>query len=136
MTGARESGRHPASHVETRAGWRAPSLRQKTGDPADNLTDRGGTGTTAMTYTIYDFIGNIGLFLLLGTYFLLLLNKIESRSVLYSLSNAAASTLIGISLLVDFNLSAFLVEVFWLAISLFGIGKWCYLRRKATPPAH
>ena len=83
-----------------------------------------------MTYTIFDFIGNVGLFLLLGTYLLLMMNKIESRSVVYSLANAAASTLIGISLLVNFNLSAFLVELFWLIISLFGLGKWLYFRLK------
>lgn len=85
-----------------------------------------------MTYTIYDFIGNIGLALLLGTYLLLLMNKIESRSVLYSLLNAFASTFIGISLLVDFNLSAFLVELFWLIISLYGIAKFFYTRFKSA----
>lgn len=81
-----------------------------------------------MTYTIYDFIGNIGLVLLLGTYLLLILNKMESRNVIYSLLNAVASTCIGISLLVDFNLSAFMVELFWLLISLCGIARYFYTR--------
>jgi hypothetical protein len=81
-----------------------------------------------MAYSIYDFIGNVGLFLLIGTYFLLQINKIESRSVMYSVLNALASTLIGVSLLVDFNLSAFLVEAFWLLLSLYGIIHNVYLR--------
>jgi len=34
-----------------------------------------------------------------------------------------------VSLLVDFNLSAFLIEVFWVAISLIGIQRWLRARR-------
>lgn len=82
-----------------------------------------------MQYALHDFIGNIGLVLLLGTYLLLQMGRLESASLAYSLLNAAASLCIGISLLFAFNMSAFLVEVFWLLISLYGICRF-FLRRK------
>ncbi|MBD5647504.1 MAG: hypothetical protein HDQ89_07780 [Desulfovibrio sp.] len=82
-----------------------------------------------MQYALHDFIGNIGLVLLLGTYLLLQMGRIESASLAYSLLNAAASLCIGVSLLFAFNMSAFLVEVFWLLISLYGICKF-FLRRR------
>lgn len=63
-----------------------------------------------MHYAFHDFIGNIGLVLLLGTYLLLQMGKIDSTRPLYSLLNALAALLIGVSLLFAFNMSAFLVE--------------------------
>jgi hypothetical protein len=82
-----------------------------------------------MQYTVYDFIGNIGLVLLLGTYLLLQAEKIKSEDVKYSILNALASGLIAISLLVQFNLSAFLVEAFWFMISIYGIAKFFTQKR-------
>ena len=74
-----------------------------------------------MTYTFYDVLGNIGVFLIILTYLLLQLQKMTSDSLLYSLINALGASLIIISLLFDFNLSAFIVEAFWVIISLIGI---------------
>jgi len=45
--------------------------------------------------------------------------------------NAVGAALIAVSLLVDFNLSAFLIEVFWVAISLIGIQRWWRARHPA-----
>ena len=85
-----------------------------------------------MHYALHDFIGNIGLVLLLGTYLLLQRGKIDSTRPLYSLLNALAALLIGVSLLFAFNMSAFLVEAFWFVISLYGIIN-CLRRRSARP---
>lgn len=85
-----------------------------------------------MHYAFHDFIGNIGLVLLLGTYLLLQMGKIDSTRPLYSLLNALAALLIGVSLLFAFNMSAFLVEAFWFVISLYGIIN-CRRRRSARP---
>ena len=82
-----------------------------------------------MTYTVYDLLGNIGVFLIILTYLLLQLRKMTSESLLYSVLNAVGAMLIIVSLLFDFNLSAFIVEAFWVIISLIGIGKY-YLHRK------
>lgn len=74
-----------------------------------------------MQYAFHDFIGNMGLLLLLGTYLLLQLGRISSGQLRYSILNALASLLIGISLIFKFNMSAFLVEAFWFVISVYGI---------------
>ena len=83
-----------------------------------------------MTYSIYDVLGNIGVFLILLTYLLLQIRKLSSESLSYSALNALGAALIIVSLLFDFNLSAFIVESFWVIISLIGIGRF-YLRRGA-----
>jgi len=74
-----------------------------------------------MSYDIFDFLGNIGVFLILIMYLLLQLKKINSDSLMYSILNALGATLILISLYFKFNLSAFIIEIFWLLISVYGI---------------
>lgn len=73
-----------------------------------------------MRYGLLDFLGNIGVLLLMIAYLLLQLNKL-SNGLLYSTLNALGAGLIVVSLLTNFNLSAFLMEVFWVLISLIGI---------------
>ena len=82
-----------------------------------------------MEYAWYDFVGSIGVALIIITYIFLQLEKIRSEQLLYSLLNAVGASLILISLFYSFNFSAFIVEFFWLLISLFGIGKY-FLRKK------
>lgn len=74
-----------------------------------------------MSYSWHDVVGNAGVFLLLTAFLLLQLNKIDSEQISYSLMNTVGAILILISLAVDFNLSAFAIEFFWLLISLVGI---------------
>jgi hypothetical protein len=82
-----------------------------------------------MNYGALDLIGNIGVVLLVTTYLMLQLNKLSSDGLAYSVLNAVGAALIVISLLVDFNLSALVIEVFWVLISLLGIYR--YFRLKA-----
>jgi hypothetical protein len=81
-----------------------------------------------MQYTFYDFVGIIGTLVIIGTYLLLQFGKIKSETLAYSLLNAIGAGLILISLVYSFNFSAFIVEFFWLLISLFGIGRY-FLRK-------
>lgn len=83
-----------------------------------------------MSYGLLDVIGNAGVVILMVTYLLLQLNRLRSDDLAYSLLNAIGACLIIISLLVDFNLSALLMEVFWVLISLLGIYR--YFRLKAV----
>lgn len=76
-----------------------------------------------MDYSFYDFLGNIGVLLILVMYLSLQTDKISSRSLIYSLLNALGALLILISLYFQFNLSAFIIEFFWLMISLYGLYK-------------
>ncbi|MBK7103896.1 MAG: hypothetical protein IPH62_01250 [Ignavibacteriae bacterium] len=81
-------------------------------------------------YSIYDFIGIVGVFLIILAYLLLQLNKIKSENIKYSLMNLFGAAFVIISLLNDFNISAFVIEVFWVLISFFGIFK--YFQNKKT----
>ena len=81
-----------------------------------------------MNYGPLDFIGNVGVVLLVITYGMLQLNKLSSDSLAYSLLNAAGASLIVVSLIYDFNLSALLMEVFWVLISLLGIYRYFRLK--------
>lgn len=74
-------------------------------------------------YSLADFIGNVGVLLILVAYVLLQFEKIDSRRVPYSLMNALGAAMILFSLYFDFNLSAFVIEFFWLLISLVGIAR-------------
>ncbi len=77
-----------------------------------------------MNYTWYDLVGNVGVATILITYLLLQMNKFKSSDFVYSLLNAVGASLILTSLIYDFNLSAFLIEFFWLLISIYGIVKY------------
>lgn len=77
-----------------------------------------------MNYSLYDFLGTIGVILIILMYLLLQLNKIKSTSIVYSSLNALGAILIIISLIFEFNLSAFIIESFWLIISIYGIIKY------------
>ena len=81
-----------------------------------------------MTYAWYDIIGTVGVAVIILTYILLQLGRIRSEQLVYSLLNAGGALLILVSLYFSFNFPSFIVEFFWLLISLFGIGQ--YLRRK------
>lgn len=82
-----------------------------------------------MNYGLVDLIGNVGVVVLMITYLMLQLNKIRSDGLAYSVLNALGAGLIIVSLLVNFNLSALLMEVFWVLISFVGIYR--YFRLKA-----
>jgi len=82
-----------------------------------------------MSYGPLDFVGNVGVVILIITYLMLQLNKLPSDGLAYSLLNAIGASLIVVSLLFDFNLSALLMEVFWVLISFVGIYR--YFRLKA-----
>jgi hypothetical protein len=83
-----------------------------------------------MNYGLLDFVGNVGVVVLMITYLLLQLNRLRSDDLSYSLLNAIGASLIVLSLLVNFNFSAFLMEVFWVLISFVGIYR--YFRLKAV----
>lgn len=82
-----------------------------------------------MGYTWYDFVGNVGVFLLLAAYLLLQLNKLSSNQLSYSILNGVGAIFILISLTYEFNLSAFAIEFFWLLISLVGIVNYYRAKR-------
>ena len=85
-----------------------------------------------MKYSFTDFLGNIGVVLIIIDYLLLQLNRISSNSLSYSLLNAVGATLIIVSLISNFNLSAFIMEAIWVLISLFGLYR-CFRPQPVKP---
>jgi len=85
-----------------------------------------------MNYGLLDFVGNVGVVVLMVTYLLLQLNRLRSDDLSYSLLNAIGASLIVVSLLVNFNLSALLMEVFWVLISFVGIYRYFRLKVAAS----
>ena len=74
-----------------------------------------------MEYQWHDVIGNVGVVAILATYALVQLERLEVRDLSYSLLNALGAAFVLVSLIFEFNLSSFLIEVTWLAISVYGI---------------
>jgi hypothetical protein len=86
-----------------------------------------------MGYGWSDLAGNVGVALIILAYLGLQLGRIDGRGLHYSLANAFGAALILVSLAYDFNLSAFIIEIFWIAISLIGV--WRGYRRERQNPA-
>jgi len=84
----------------------------------------------SFNFDLFDLAGFIGVLLIVIAYLLLQLDKLPSSSLRFSLLNAAGSLLIIVSLVFKFNVSAFLVEVFWFLISLLGLIKWFISRKR------
>ena len=82
-----------------------------------------------MSYSIYDFLGNVGVFFIIFSYLLLQLNKLESNDPKYSVMNFFGAALVIVSLIENFNMSALVIEVFWVGISIFGIVKYLYKKK-------
>ncbi|MBX3293400.1 MAG: hypothetical protein KF881_10980 [Acidobacteria bacterium] len=77
-----------------------------------------------MNITIFDVLGTVGVAMIIITYVLLQTGRLLSTQLSYSLLNAIGAALILISLYYSFNLSAFIVEAFWLIISVYGIVRY------------
>jgi len=72
-------------------------------------------------YHWHDFVGNLGVVLIIASYFWMQIGRIAGQDSVYSIVNAIGAALVLISLYFDFNLSAALVESFWLVISILGL---------------
>ena len=85
------------------------------------------------TYTWSDFVGNIGVILLVATYGGLQFNYLDAKGFWYSLNNLLVAILLGINLYYKPNLSSILIEIFWLLISSYGLWRWWNDKRVHSP---
>ena len=69
----------------------------------------------------HDLVGGLGVLSIVGTYLGVQLDRVDARSVGYAAANALGAAFVLVSLSVDFNLSAALIEGFWLVASLIGL---------------
>lgn len=73
---------------------------------------------------IEDIIGTVGVIIIVITYFLLQIEKIQSIDLTYSMLNILGSSMILVSIFENWNFASFLIEFFWILISLIGIYKF------------
>ncbi len=76
-----------------------------------------------MNYYWYDAVGNVGVLLVLACYFLIQAGRLDIRALPYSVLNGVGAILIMVSLFYSFNLSSFVIECAWLAISVYGVAR-------------
>lgn len=82
-----------------------------------------------MTFHWYDWAGYIGVLLVLLAYFLLQARKLQGHKLGYQLMNILGAFGVLLSLTFgSFNWSAFLLEVAWIAIGIYGIARGVQLK--------
>jgi hypothetical protein len=86
----------------------------------------------AYEYNWADFVGNIGVALLIGSYALLQFDRINPRGLWYSLINLFVAILLMISLYHKPNLSGIIIEAFWFVLSIYGLIKYFKSRQSNT----
>ena len=74
-----------------------------------------------MSITLPDLIGFSGVALLIVTYALLQLERIDPKGFWYSFNNLLVAILVTVSLVYTPNLASIVIEVFWFLISLYGV---------------
>lgn len=85
-----------------------------------------------MIYGWHDLLGNVGVVLVLATYLLVQLEKLSATRPPYLIANGLGAFLILMSLVNEFNLSAFAIELAWLSISVYGLIRCLVGRRSGT----
>jgi hypothetical protein len=70
-----------------------------------------------------DLAGLVGVAAIVGAYLLMQVGRVTGQHAAYSAVNAVGAALVMVSLIYRFNLSAFLVEAFWVVISVVGFAR-------------
>ena len=70
---------------------------------------------------IYDLLGVVGSIIIIAAYFATQRGWVEASDWRFPLANLIGALLILLSLMVAWNLAAFVMEVFWIAISVYGL---------------
>lgn len=81
----------------------------------------------------YDWAGYLGVALVLLAFLLLQSSRLQGNGLTYQLMNIAGAIGVMLSLLFgNFNASAFLMQLAWLVISIYGIVRGIRVRREAA----
>lgn len=77
-------------------------------------------------YTLHwsDIVGQCGMLLLVGTYWALQTDRLDAKGLYYSLMNLMVAILLGINLYYKPVIANITLEIFWAAMSIYGIYKW------------
>lgn len=72
---------------------------------------------------IYDVLGLLGSLIIIAAYFASQRGWVEASDWRFPLANLIGAVLIIFSLIFAWNLAAFVMEVFWIAISIYGLAR-------------
>jgi paired small multidrug resistance pump len=90
-----------------------------------------------MTFLWHDWAGYIGVVLVLLAFFLLQAHKLRGNGLIFQSMNVFGALGVMLSLLFGhFNMPAFIMQVAWLIIGIFGIGRGVRVRREARASGH
>jgi hypothetical protein len=78
-------------------------------------------GTKGEKMTLPEFIGYTGVALLIITYAMLQLDRIDPKGFWYSFNNLLVAILVTVSLIETPNKPSMVIEFFWFIISVYGI---------------
>lgn len=87
-----------------------------------------------LSFEWFDAVGISGVAIILIVYYLLQIERMRSDDLIYSVANLVGALLIVVSLYYRFNLASFVIEVFWILISLIGIVRY-FRKRAVTNPS-
>ena len=77
----------------------------------------------ALDLAWYDWVGLLGTAMILGGFALLQAGRLSGTGLVYQLLNLVGAAGVLVSLLGTFNLSVFLLEAAWIAVSVYGIAR-------------
>lgn len=83
-----------------------------------------------MAMTLPNIIGLLGVFLILVAYFLIQTGKLTSDDLAFPLLNGIGALLHLYSLFYYWNVASFVIEIFWVGISVYGVWKVLRARRR------
>ena len=86
----------------------------------------------ALELAWYDWVGLLGTAMILLGFALLQAGKLSGTGLVYQLLNLFGAAGVLVSLLGTFNLSVFLLEAAWIAVSVYGIAR--SFKAKRTEP--
>lgn len=81
---------------------------------------------------IADYVGMLGVFLLLFAYFAVSIEKLSPKKISYQVLNFLAGWLILFSLYFHWNTPSVLIEIAWIVISLIGIFRIISMRSNSS----
>jgi hypothetical protein len=83
----------------------------------------------------YDWIGMLGTLMVLGAFFLLQAGRIHGNRLAYQSLNLFGALGVLVSLWGNFNVSVFLLEAAWIAVSVYGIARSFGAKANEDAPA-
>ena len=79
----------------------------------------------------FDWVGAVGVMMLISTYFLMITDLMDPKGFYYSFFNLLVAIFVGVSLMYRPNYASIVIEVFWAFISMVGIIRYI-LRKKRS----